>query len=165
MIDLIKTRRSIRSYRDTEVGDDDLREIIEAGMYAPSAGNEQAWQFIVLKGEILKRYLALNGNVPQSAPTGILVCADRNAEKYKGMNTSYLDCAAATQNMLLAAHAKGLGAIWTAVFDGPKKEVIRLLNLPPGIDPFCFVPVGTYDKTAQEAPRRFDEAKIHRNGW
>lgn len=165
MMDLIKTRRSIRKYRDTVPGDGDVREIIEAGMYAPSAGNEQAWQFVVLKGDTLKKYLKLNGNVPQTAPLGILVCADRHAEKYKGMNTSYLDCAAATQNMLLAAHAKGLGAIWTAVFDGPKKGVIELLNLPGGIDPFCFVAVGMYDKAGEETPKRFDEAKIHYDRW
>jgi nitroreductase len=165
MLDLIRTRRSIRKYRDTVPGDGDVREIIEAGMFAPSAGNEQAWQFIVLKGDTLKKYLKLNGNVPQTAPLGILVCADTTAEKYKGLHTSFLDCAAATQNMLLAAHSKGLGAIWTAVFDGPKKGVIELLSLPEGIDPFCFVPVGMYDKTGEEVPQRFDGTKIHYDRW
>ena len=165
MIDLIKTRRSVRKFRDTAVGDDELSAIIEAGMYAPSAGNEQAWQFVVLRGEALGEYLRLNGNVPRSAPAGILVCADRTREKYKGMNTAALDCAAATQNMLLAAHARGLGAVWTAVFDTAKDGVTALLGLPGGVEPFAFIPVGHYDGARGEVPERFDTSRIHYNKW
>ncbi|HOV13797.1 MAG TPA: nitroreductase family protein [Spirochaetota bacterium] len=165
MLEIIKSRRSVRSYENKSISKDDLKELLEAGMYAPSAGNEQAWQFIVLEGEVLKKYLELNKNVPQSAPFGILVCMDWSQEKYKGMNMPFVDCAAATQNILLLAHSKGLGAIWTAIFENVKSEVKKLLNLPEHIEPFSFIPVGYSKENNRETPKRYDEKKIHYNKW
>jgi nitroreductase len=165
MLTIIKTRRSVRQFENKEIGDNDLQEILEAGMYAPSAGNEQAWQFIILQGDTLAQYLKLNKNVPQSAPLGILVCRDLNLEKYKDMHSSILDCAAATQNILLAAHTKGWGAIWTAVFDNAKPGIINLLKLPGHIDPFSFVPIGYAKNVTKEIPTRYDESKVHHNTW
>ncbi len=140
-------------------------EIIEAGMYAPSAGNEQAWQFVVLEGEPFAEYLAINGNAPKTAPMGVLVCMDRQAEKYKEMNTAMMDCSAAVQNMLLEAHEKGLGALWTAVFEGAKGKVRELLNLPAHVEPFACVLVGRPKKRDGGIPARFDGSKIHYGKW
>ncbi|OHD12452.1 MAG: hypothetical protein A2086_07300 [Spirochaetes bacterium GWD1_27_9] len=165
MLEIIKTRRSIRSYETKIISKSDLKDLLEAGMYAPSAGNEQAWQFIILEGDVLKEYLQLNKNVPQSAPFGILVCIDKNREKYKGMNTSKIDCSAATENILLLAHQKGLGTIWTAIFDNAMPDVKKLLNLPEQVEPFSFIVVGYSKENNKEIPERFDESKIHYNKW
>jgi len=165
MLDIIKTRRSVRKYENEIISKDDLQDLLEAGMYAPSAGNEQAWQFIVISGDVLKEYLKLNKNVPQSAPFGILVCMDRSQEKYKGMNTPLIDCSAATENILLLAHQKGLGAIWTAIFEHAKPEVKKMLNLPEYIEPFSFIPVGYSKENITEIPKRYDESKVHYNKW
>lgn len=161
----MKTRRSVRKFKNELISENDLIEIIEAGMYAPSAGNEQAWQFVIIKDAVLKKYLELNKNVPQSAPIGILVCTDKNLEKYKPMSTAYMDCSAAVQNILLYAHSKGFGALWTAVFDGVKDKISQLLNLPHNIEPFAFIPVGYPEAEDQIIPQRFDKAKIHFNEW
>lgn len=165
MLDIIKTRRSIRNYEDKIISKEILRELLTAGMYAPSAGNEQAWQFIILEGEVLIKYLKINANVPKSAPFGILVCRDTSLEKYKGLNSSVFDCSAAIENILLLAHQKGLGAIWTMVFENVKPELKKMLNLPEHIDPFSFIPVGYSIEGIKITPERYDESKIHYNKW
>ncbi len=165
MLDIIKSRRSVRQFEAGGVEKKDIITILEAGMYAPSAGNEQAWQFVVLEGEALAKYLKLNRNAPASAPIGVLVCMDRKAEKHTELNTAMMDCSAAVQNMLLEAHAKGLGAIWTAVFDSAKQGVRELLGLPAHVEPFAFVPVGRPKKKADAIPSRFDESKVHYGKW
>jgi nitroreductase len=165
MLDIIKTRRSIRNYEDKIISKDDLKDLLTAGMYAPSAGNEQAWQFVILEGEVLKKYLKINPNVPKSAPLGILICRDKDLEKYKELNSSIFDCSAAIENILLLAHQKGFGAIWTMVFDNVKPEIKNLLNLPGHIDPFSFIPVGYSKENIKEIPERYDESKIHYYKW
>jgi nitroreductase len=165
MLETIKTRRSVRSYTDKVISKKDLEELLTAAMYAPSAGNEQAWQFVILEGEVLKKYLELNKNVPKTAPFGILVCRDICLEKYRGMNLSIYDCCAAAENILLLAHHKGLAAIWTHVFDTAKSEIKTLLNMPELIEPFCFIPIGYAKETNKETPERFDASKIHYNTW
>lgn len=163
MLTTINTRRSVRSWSGRDVDKKDVSEILEAAMNAPSAGNEQAWQFIVLTGKALADYLAINGNSPKGSPVGILVCGDKKAQKYEGF---YLyDCCAATQNILLAAHAKGLGAVWTTVFPGNAPRVKQLLGLPEHIIPVSFVPIGYPDAEQQPAVTRFEQSKVHMNAW
>jgi nitroreductase len=165
MLTTIKTRRSVRKFDGRTVSKSDIEELLTAGMYAPSAGNEQAWQFVVLEGDVFKKYLELNKNVPPTAPAGILICRDVGREKYKGMNLSIYDCSAAAQNMLLLAHHKGLGAIWTHVFDAAKPKIKELLRIPDQIEPFCCVAIGyAQDKPAQ-TPERYDASLVHLNGW
>jgi nitroreductase len=165
MLEIIKTRRSVRKYEDRVISKKDLEELLTAAMYAPSAGNEQAWQFVVLEGDVLKKYLSFNKNVPQTAPFGVLVCRDISLEKYKGLNLSIYDCCAATENVLLLAHAKGLGAIWTHVFDNAKPDIRALLHLPEHIEPFCFIPVGYAKESNQEFPERYNTSRVHFNNW
>jgi nitroreductase len=114
---------------------------------------------------VLHKYLAINKNVPQSAPFGILVCRDMNLEKYKGINLSLYDCAAATENILLLAHHKGLGAIWTHVFDTAKIAIKELLYLPEHVEPFCFIAVGYAKENSKEIPDRYDASRVHYNAW
>lgn len=163
MLEIINTRRSVRKWEQTDVAKKDVTEILEAAMNAPSAGNEQAWQFVVLSGKTLADYLEINGNSPKGAPIGVLICGDLKAQKYDGF---YIyDVCAATQNILMAVHAKGLGAVWTAVFPGNIPKVRQLLSLPEDVVPVSFVPIGHPDGKQGPAVSRYDEAKVHTNGW
>jgi len=114
-------------------------------MSAPSAGNQQPWHFIVVNERVLldripefSPYAAMC----RQAPLGILVCGDTTLEKYPGYWIQ--DCSAATQNLLLAAHDLGLGAVWTGVY--PREERIRgfreAFKLPDHILPLAFVVIG-----------------------
>ena len=163
MLDIINSRRSVRKFKTDPVSEQDLTDILEAAMNAPSAGNEQAWQFVVLQGETLQKYLAINNNAPKGAPVGILVCQDLQAEKYAGFAVQ--DCAAATQNILLAVHAKGLGSVWTAVFPQNVADTRTLLALPEQITPFAFVPIGYPAATPANKASRYAAARVHHNKW
>lgn len=163
MLKTINTRRSVRKFRSTSVGDKDIHDLLEAAMNAPSAVNEQAWQFVVMSGKVLDDFLSINGNTPKTAPVAILVCQDLAAEKAKGYSVQ--DCAAATQNILLAAHARGLGTVWTTVFPDNVKAVKSLLNIPESVRPFSCVPVGYSAEGEKNTTSRFDEKKIHRQSW
>jgi nitroreductase len=163
VLEAITSRRSVRKWKPDGVSEDDLRDILEAAMNAPSAVNEQAWQFVVLSARVLEDFVRINGNTPKGSPVGILVCGDQKADKLGGFYVH--DCCAATENILLAVHAKGLGGVWTAVFPNAIPEVRRLLNLPEHVQPIAFVPFG-YPASQRPAPSsRYDEAKVHRNGW
>ena len=125
----LMTRRSVRAYTDEPVSDDQVLKILAAGMQAPSAGNQQPWHFVVLRR---KEHLdGLAGALPfgkmlGQAPLGIVVCADVGREQHAGYWVQ--DCAAATQNILLACHALGLGAVWIGVY--PRDERVITLRGP-----------------------------------
>ena len=163
LLDVIVSRRSVRKWRPDAVSDSDIKDVLEAAMNAPSAVNEQAWQFIVLSGEVLEALLKVNGNTFKGAPVGIFVCGDKEQDKLGGFFVH--DCCAATQNILLAIHAKGLGGVWTAVFPSVVPEVRRLLNLPEHVIPIAFVPFGYPASERPKPVSRYDETKVHRNGW
>lgn len=163
----ILTRRSIRRYTGEKVDGETIRKVLEAGMAAPSAGNQQPWHFIVLDDR--KVLDAVPEHHPHSsmireAPVAILVCGDISAEKHQGYWVQ--DCAAATQNMLLAVTDMGLGAVWLGVY--PREDRVRglraLLKLPEHIIPFSLIPIG---RPAEEKPPagRFDSGRIHYNRW
>lgn len=161
------TRRSIRKYQDKPVSPEIVRDLLGAAMMAPSAGNAQAWQFIVVDDrEKLANIRNLNPNAAMAgrAPMGILVCGDRNLEKYPGYWMQ--DCSAAMQNLLLAAHAKGLGAVWTGIlpsedsFDGFR----RMFDLPEHVMPLGFAVIG-WPAQKLGAEDRYDDSKVHHNTW
>ena len=157
------SRRSVRKWKPDAVSEEDIRDVLEAAMNAPSAVNEQAWQFVVLTGQVLRDFAEINGNSPKGAPVGILVCGDKKADKLGGFYVH--DCCAATQNILLAIHAKGLGGVWTAVFPKAIPELRRLLGLPDHVYPLAFVPFGHPATRQGRATSRYDETKVHRNAW
>lgn len=133
--------------------------MLDAGRWAPSAGNIQPWIFIVIQRDELKRDLseaALGQMFVLEAPFVIVVCADilRSARRYgrRGVELySIQDTAAATQNMLLAAHSLGLGACWIGAFD--ENEVRGVLELPQEIRPVALIPLG-FPKSYPQAPQR-----------
>ncbi|HSB78956.1 MAG TPA: nitroreductase family protein [Candidatus Methylomirabilis sp.] len=166
-LEAILTRRSIRRYTGKPVPDEQIRTLLEAAMSAPSAGNEQPWQFIVItERRILDMIPTFHpyADMLREASVAILVCGDVDLERYKGSWVQ--DCSAATQNLLLAAHAKGLGAVWVGIYpkDDRVQRIQKLLDLPAHVIPLALVPIGY---PAERIPRmdRFDATRIHSNGW
>jgi len=163
----IFSRRSIRLYTAKSVSREMVNEILRAAMSAPSAGNERPWHFIVLTDrailDAIPKFHPYSAML-KHAQAAILVCGDMTLEKQKGYWT--LDCAAATENMLLAAHAKGLGAVWCGVYPTEDRvaNLKRLLNLPEHIVPFSLVPLG-FPAEEKQAPDRFDGSRVHENRW
>jgi nitroreductase len=168
-LEAIHTRRSIRKYTDQPIDPQVLEQILAAGMMAPSARNEQAWQFVVVQNR--DTLAALSKISPyaamaEHAAAAIVVCGDTQRETVADLNYWVIDCAAAAQNLLLAAHALGLGAVWTAVY--PRAERIaalrQVLPLPDHIIPLCLVPLG-YPAESKGPVNRFDLERIHREQW
>jgi len=166
-LEAIRTRRSIRKYQDKPVPQDLIQKILTAAMSAPSACNAQPWQYVVFTDEkLLCEIPRINpyAAMAEHAPLAILVCGDLSLEISKGYWV--VDCAAAVQNLLLAAHAVGLGAVWTGVY--PQQERIeafrRLLNLPQPVVPHSLIAVGY---PAEQPPHedRYRPDRVHRNGW
>ena len=161
----IMTRRSIRKYEDRPVPEDMVRQILEAAMMAPSAGNAQPWQFVVVDDRALLDAAAQAlpyTKMAAHAPLAIAVCGDLGLEKYPGYWVQ--DCSAAMQNLLLAAHDLGLGAVWTGVHPIEERvaDVKRLLKLPDTVIPLGFTVLG-WPAQHPESKSRFREDRIHRN--
>ena len=166
-LDAILTRRSVRNFKHEPIPQDVINKLLRAAMQAPSAGNEQPWHFVVIDDP--ESLHAIPEFHPYSkmlldAPLAIQVCSDRKLEKHRA---SWIqDCSAATQNILLAAHALGLGSVWLGIF--PKAERVagmqRLLNLPGDIRPFGLVAIG-YPAEEPEPVDRYKEDRVHRNQW
>lgn len=164
-LDVIFTRRSIRQYTDEPVTEEQVKTLLEAGMNAPSANNRQPWHFIVVDArERLNAIMEIHpySKMLEQAPLAIVVCADiTRSERYWQQ-----DCAAATENTLLAARALGLGSVWLGVYpkEDRTKGIIRLFDLPEHIRPLCVIAVG---HPAEEAGRvdRYESSKVHRNQW
>jgi len=165
VLEALHTRRSIRKFEDKPVPDEMVRQVLEAAMMAPSAGNAQPWQFIVVKDrDLLNSVADANpyATMARKAPMGILVCGDLSKEKYPGYWVQ--DCAAAMENMLLAVHGLGLGAVWTGVY--PDKERVpdftRIFKLPENVIPLGFAPIGWPAQTLK-SQSRFKEDRVHNN--
>lgn len=166
-LEAILTRRSVRRYTDQDVPEELIQKILAAAMSAPSAKNEQPWQFIVVREQdLLDAASRISPYMPmvKDAPLAILVCGDLSMEQFPGFWVE--DCSAAIQNMLLAAHALGLGAVWTGIY--PKQEFVEgfkaLFKLPEHIIPLGLVPLG-YPAHPYRRKDRFNADRIHYNGW
>jgi nitroreductase len=162
MIDTILNRRSIRKYTDAPIPKEQIEEIIRAGMYAPTAKNTQAWHYVVIQDkELLKQIAEIHpfGKMLAKAACGILVCGDRKLEELDGYNA--VNCSAATQNMLLAAHELGIGSVWLGVYPREERiqEIARILKLEDQYLPISLISFG-YSEVKKDLPERFDEAKI-----
>jgi len=163
----IRTRRSVRAYTDQDVTEAQVKELLGAAMSAPSACNEQPWEFVVIRDkETLNNVAGLNqfAEFAKNAPVSILVCGNLNHDKCGGYWVE--DVSAATQNMLLAAHAMGLGAVWTGIY--PLEDRIHgfreLIGAPQYIIPFALVVIG-YPKKSPEPVDRFNAGRIHQDRW
>lgn len=163
----IMTRRSIRKYQDKTVSEDQLQSILKAAMMAPSAGNAQPWQFVVVKDQQTQSKIKdINpyAAMAEKAPLGILVCGDLRLEKFAGYWVQ--DCSAAVQNILLAAHGVGLGAVWTGIHPIEEREdgFKKLFNLPQEVIPLAYVVIGHPDQNLKIADR-FKPERVHYERW
>lgn len=167
VFEAMETRRSIRKYTDQAVSDEAVERMLSAAMMAPSAGNAQPWQFVVVRDrgklEKVKDYNPYAA-MAENAPVAVLVCGDLHLEKYQGFWVQ--DCSAAVQNLLLAAHAMGLGAVWTGVYpmESRVKGFRDLFDLPDPVIPLALVVIGHPDQKIP-SKSRFKADRVHRDGW
>lgn len=166
-MEAILGRRSIRRYDGRPVTEDQIERILRAAMCAPSANNEQPWQFIVITDRrMLDRIPTIHpyAAMLKEAPLAVLICGDTSLEKSPGYWV--VDCAAATQNLLVAAHALGLGTVWLGVYPRQQRmdDIAALLDLPDHIKPLALVAVGHPAET-KPANDRYDASRIRRDTW
>ncbi len=164
-LEAIFTRRSIRRYTAEPVTAEELRIILEAGMNAPSANNRQPWHFIVVDAREKLNATAERHPYAKAlleAPLAIIVCGDTTvSEKFWQQ-----DCSAATENILLAARALGLGSLWMGVYPDPQRTaaIAELFGIPKGIEPLCVLAIG-HPAEQKGRVERYTESKVHKNGW
>ena len=144
----IMTRTSIRQYTDEPVSKADIETMLRAGMAAPTAVNAQPWHFVAITDKAkLKELAATNrrGSMIEQAALAIVVCGNMDkAMQGKGQAYWIQDCSAATENILLAAHGLGFGAVWTGLYpmDDRVAAVSQVLHLPQTIIPLCTIVIG-----------------------
>ncbi len=167
----IKTRRSIRKYKDKSVDSEKINQILDSGKFAPSAGNLQNWKFIVVRKEEIITKLAeasFDQDWMIDAPVHIVIAAEpRKAERYYGARGERLytiqNCAAAIQNMLLTAKDLGLGSCWVGAFD--EEKVIRALNMPEDATPQAIITIGYADERPDMPSRIELEHQVYLDRW
>lgn len=166
-IENIMTRTSIRQFKAQPVEQDKVDILLKAAMAAPSALNLQPWHFIVINDK--ETIALLSGKRPTSAPLMIAVCGDTDKTMLPDGSTKLPDfwvedVSAATENLLLAAHALGLGAVWTGVYPAMDRtaEVANVLNCPQNIVPLAVVRVG-YPDESPEPKNKYKEENISYN--
>lgn len=166
-MEAILTRRSVRKYTDEPVPEKVIKTLLEAAMSAPSAGNQQPWHLVVIdERQMLDAIPDVHpyARMLRQAPLAILVCGDLQRERSPGFWVQ--DCSAATQNLLLAVRAQGLGGVWLGVY--PREERVEglreLLGLPEHVVPLALVSIG-HPASEQGPANRYDEGRVHRNRW
>ena len=166
-LDNIFERKSVRSYTDQPVSQEQVETILKAAMAAPSGMNAQPWRFVVVREQATKDKLAIGFNkMIAKAPVVIVVCG-KTTNKLGGTNNNWTaDCAAATENLLLAVEALGLGAVWTACYpyDERMNPTIEALGLPANVKPYCIVPVG-YPAGNDKPKDKWKPDNIHYEKW
>lgn len=166
-IENIMTRTSIRQFKAQPVEQDKVDILLKAAMAAPTALNLQPWHFIVINDK--ETIALLSGKQPTNAPLMIAVCGDTDKTMLPDGSTKLPDfwvedVSAATENLLLAAHALGLGAVWTGVYPAMDRtaEVANVLNCPQNIVPLAVVRVG-YPDESPEPKNKYKEENISYN--
>ena len=169
VLTVIRERKSVRSFTGEPVSNDDIDKLLHAGMAAPVAINMRPWKFIVVTDQSTLKVLADGlpyAKMLPKAGTAIIVCAVPEEAALGNETFAILDCACASENILLAAEALGLGAVWTAVY--PRKEVMdfvrKKLNIPADVIPLNVIPVG-YPTGEEDARDKYDPRNIHWEKW
>ncbi len=165
LLDTIFARRSIRRYTQEPVDEQIIEMLLKAAMAAPSASNRQPWQFVVVTEREALDGLAEShpyGKMLFDAPLCIAVCGDVAESEHYWVQ----DCCAATENLLLAATARGLGAVWLGVYPREKRvaAIRERLHLPDHITPLNLISIG--HPAEEKQPRtQYDETRVHRERW
>ena len=169
LLEFILHRSSIRDFSGDRVDDEILMNIVKAGMSAPTANNSQPWSFIIVSDRNIM--LRLSEKLPYAkmldmAGGAIVVCGIPDTKNPELKEYWVQDCSAATENILLAAEAFGLGAVWTGVY--PRTERINwvktVLGIPDDIIPLNVIPIG-YPAKPPVIKNKFNADKIRWNNW
>lgn len=170
LVEAIKARRSIRKFHSKDVEDNLIKEIIELGNLAPSAGNLQPRDFVIVRKQDTKEKLAnaaLDQRFIADAPVVVVVCANMERTAHYGRRGIELYCiqdsAAAIENMLLAVVDFGLSCCWVGAFD--ENAVFKILGLPEDVRPVALLPIGYSDVVKGPASRMDIEELIHYERW
>jgi nitroreductase len=160
MIDWIQARRSIREYTSEPVSEEQIRTLLEAAMAAPSASNIKPWEFVVVRDGALRKEISevhRYAGMAADAAVVFVVCGRPQDSRHW-----VEDCSAATQNLLLAATALGLGAVWVAMYPHADREdqMRRILHVPADWRTLCIIPVGHPAETKPERTQ-YDPARVH----
>jgi nitroreductase len=168
-LSVIHNRKSVRNFTGESITQNEIDILLKAAMAAPSAANCQPWEFVIVTDR--KTLDTLGDALPYAkmiykAGAAIVVCAVP-AQAHKQMHEyAVIDATLASHNILLAAEAMGLGAIWTAAYPNPDrmKSVITILNIPANIIPLNVIPIG--HPTGEDQPKeKFNPGKIHQERW
>jgi nitroreductase len=167
VLEAIRGRRSIRAFKSDDVSPEIVEKLLDAASWAPSAGNIQPWEFIVVRKPEIKRALveaALDQTFIEEAPVVIAVCANKNrSSQGYGIRGKTLYClqdtAASIQNILLTAYSLGLGTCWVGAFR--EEEAREILKIPEGIRPVAIIPVGYPAETPSPRNRRPISQTVH----
>ena len=178
VFDVIFSRKSVRSYTDQPVSDQQVEQMLRAAMAAPTGMNVQPWRFVVVRDQAVKEALAgPRGGMIAQAPVVFVVCGETtlkrkpwgqpDAEEEEVANGNWsLDCSAAAENLLLAAEALGLGAVWTAAYPYEERvqPVREALGLPDNVTPLCVIPCG-YPAGDDQPKDKWKPENIHYDKW
>ncbi len=167
LFEAMLTRRSARKFTDEPISDEMLEKILRAAMAAANSGNQQPWRFIVIDNPALRDRIAeldIERGGYYKSPQLIVVCGDIGSMKWKMHWLA--DCAAALQNLLLATHGLGLGAVWQELYPYHKRvaAVRGILGIPETVYPMAVVSIG-HPIDVPEPTDRYDPAKVMSNGW
>ena len=169
VIENIMTRTSVRQYSSRAIAKDTLDILVKAGMAAPTAMNKQPWAFVIVNDRVVLDSLAAVHPYShlENAAAAIIVCGDVQKAAPDTTHEFWIqDCSAASENILLAAHALGIGAVWCAVYPNPniQPEVTRVLGLPEDIIPLNIITMG-YPTGDQQPKDKFNPNNVHYQKW
>ena len=172
LYEVLRNRRSVRKYSSEDVGADKLEKVLEAARIAPSWSNRQCWKFIVVRDQETKKKLAesmpennpARKAVAETAPVVIVLCADPEASgKQDGKDYYLLDSGLAMQQLMLAAHAEGMGTCWVAWFDEAKAR--EACSVPDDQRVVGLTPLGVPEKQPSEKPRKDLNEIVYTEQW
>lgn len=166
-LNYILYRRSIRRFTDQKINEQQIKNLLTAAMYAPSAVNRQPWHFVVIDDPaMMDKIMEVHphARMLQTASHAIVVCGDELLQHDDGY--WIVDCGAATQNLLLAACTMGLGSCWVGLHPREERKLAfsKLLHLPSHVKPFAMVALGYADEK-KKRPDRFHREKVKYNTW
>ncbi len=166
-LNIIFTRRSIRAYTDKQIDDATIETLLKAGMYAPSAKNNQPWHFIVVRSkDTMNKIMKVHpySRMLRTANVVIVVCAGQTSEIQKMFFPQ--DLGACTENILLAATSLGIGSVWLGVYPSSDrvKELADICDIPNDVVPFGLISLG-YPAEERPDPNRYDASRVHTEKW
>lgn len=166
-LEAINTRRSIRKYTNEAVPSSMIRPLLDAAMRAPSALDQRPWHFVLIDDRSVLSGLAdsmEHCDMLKESTLGLLICGDESLAQLKEFWVQ--DCSACAENVLLAAHAQGLGAVWIGLYpiDGRMEAVRSSLGIPDAITPFALISMGLPAETLP-GEDRYDQTRLHTNHW